>query len=58
MHKTKRPYQLPEPLTCDLGEVADGVSVELAEEYIRRARQPDAPLRLLREFVQGLSRRV
>ena len=31
MHKTKRPYQLPEPLTCDLGEVADGVSVELAE---------------------------
>ena len=36
MHKTKRPYQLPEPLTCDLGEVADGVSVELAEEYIRR----------------------
>ena len=36
MHKTKRPYQLPEPLTCDLGEVADGVSVELAEDVYKR----------------------
>lgn len=36
MNRSKRPYQLPEPLTCDPKEVENGVSMELAEEYIRK----------------------
>lgn len=34
MHKSRRPYLLPEPLTCDPADVANGVSMKLAEKYI------------------------
>lgn len=42
MHKTKRPYLLPEPLLCDPDKIKDGVSMELVNEYIRKheARLP------------------
>lgn len=33
-HTARRPYMLPRPLTCDAANVADGVSMELANEYI------------------------
>lgn len=36
MHKTKRPYLLPEPLTCDPQLVANGVSMEIVERYIKK----------------------
>lgn len=36
MHKSKKPYQLPDPLLCSPDRVADGVSMELVEEYIRK----------------------
>ena len=36
MHKTKRPYQLPEPLLCDPDKIKDGISMELVNEYIRK----------------------
>lgn len=36
MQKTKKPYMLPEPLLCSSERVRDGVSVELAEEYMRK----------------------
>lgn len=36
MHKSKRPYQLPEPLTCDPARVESGVTMEIVEEYIRK----------------------
>lgn len=39
MHKTKRPYLLPEPLTCDPAEVASGVSLKLAEAFIDKHEQ-------------------
>lgn len=34
MHKSRRPYLLPEPLTCDPADVANGVSMELVKKYI------------------------
>lgn len=34
MHKSRRPYLLPEPMTCDPAEVANGVSMELVKKYI------------------------
>lgn len=42
MHKTKRPYLLPEPLLCDPDKIKDGISMELVNEYIRKheARLP------------------
>ena len=36
MHKTKRPYQLPEPLLCDPDKIKDGISMELVNGYIRK----------------------
>lgn len=36
MHKTKRPYQLPEPLFCSCDKVRQGVPMELVQEYIRK----------------------
>ena len=36
MHKSKKPYLLPEPLLCDPGKVADKISMELVNEYIRK----------------------
>lgn len=36
MHRTKRPYKLPEPLTCDPAEVANGVTMELVDGYISK----------------------
>lgn len=36
MPTTKRPYLLPEPLTCSADKVKDGVPMELVEEYIRK----------------------
>ena len=36
MHKTRRPYLLPEPLTCDPQLVANGVSMEIVERYIKK----------------------
>jgi len=35
MHKSKRPYKLPVPLTCDAEKVEAGISMELVDEYIR-----------------------
>lgn len=34
MHKSRRPYLLPEPLTCDPADTANGVSMELVKKYI------------------------
>ncbi len=36
MHKSKKPYLLPEPLLCSAEKVKNGVSMELVEEYIRK----------------------
>ena len=36
MHRTKRPYKLPEPLTCDPAEVSNGVTMELVDGYIAK----------------------
>lgn len=36
MHKSKKPYRLPDPLLCSSDRVADGVPMELVEEYIRK----------------------
>lgn len=36
MQKRKRPYRLPDPLLCDPLELINGVTMELAEEYIRK----------------------
>lgn len=36
MQKRKRPYRLPDPLLCDPRELINGVTMELAEEYIRK----------------------
>lgn len=35
MHKSKRPYKLPEPLTCDPANIEGGIQMELVNEYIR-----------------------
>lgn len=35
MQHSKKPYKLPEPLTCDPKEVENGVSMELVKKYIR-----------------------
>ncbi len=36
MPTSKRPYLLPEPLTCSADRVKDGVGMELVEEYIKK----------------------
>lgn len=36
MPTSKRPYLLPEPLTCSSDRVKDGVAMELVEEYIKK----------------------
>lgn len=36
MHKTKRPYMLPEPLLCGPDRIEDGINMELVDEYIRK----------------------
>ena len=36
MHKSKRPYRLPEPLTCDPARIENGITYKLLEEYIRK----------------------
>ena len=35
MHKSRRPYKLPEPMTCDPAKVENGVSMDLVNEYIK-----------------------
>ena len=35
MQHSKKPYKLPEPLTCDPKDVENGVSMELVKKYIR-----------------------
>lgn len=46
----KRPYKLPEPLTTDPAKVANGVSMELMQEYVRKHEE-----RLLRyEYLENL----
>lgn len=39
MHKSKRPYKLPDPLTCDPAKIANGISMELVEEFINLHEQ-------------------
>lgn len=39
MHKTKRPYLLPEPLTCDPQKVAGGVTMEIVEQFIKKQEE-------------------
>ena len=36
MHKSKRPYLLPEPLLCDPDKIKNGIPMELVNEYIRK----------------------
>lgn len=36
MHRSKKPYKLPDPLTCSAEKVANGISMELVNEYIRK----------------------
>jgi len=36
MHKTRRPYSLPEPLLCSKEKIENGISMELIDEYIRK----------------------
>lgn len=36
MHRSRRPYMLPDLLLCSAEKVENGVSMELAEEYIRK----------------------
>lgn len=36
MHKSKKPYQLPDPLLCNAEKVKNGISMELVNEYIRK----------------------
>ena len=36
MHKSKKPYQLPDPLLCSADKIENGISVELVNEYIRK----------------------
>ena len=36
MKRSKRPYRLPTPLTCDPARVANGVTMEIVGEYIRK----------------------
>lgn len=33
--KSRRPYSMPKPLTCEAREIANGVSMELVKKYIR-----------------------
>ena len=36
MHRSKKPYLLPEPLLCSAEKVENGVSMELVKKYIRK----------------------
>lgn len=36
MSENRKPYKLPEPLTCSPERAEQGISMELAEEYIRK----------------------
>ncbi|MBR0085654.1 MAG: phage portal protein [Lachnospiraceae bacterium] len=36
MHKTKTPYKIPAPLTCDPRDIENGVSMELVRKYIKK----------------------
>ena len=49
----KRPYKLPKPLLCDPDEVENGVSLELAEEYIRKHETRLTRYRYLESLYEG-----
>lgn len=36
MSSLRRPYRLPEPLTCDPAKVENGISIKLMQEYVRK----------------------
>lgn len=36
MNKSKRPYQLPDPLLCDAAKIENGITMELVDEYIKK----------------------
>ena len=36
MHKSKRPYILPEPLLCSPEKIKDNIDIELVDEYIKK----------------------
>lgn len=36
MHKSKKPYQLPEPLLCSPDKIENGIPMTLVNEYIRK----------------------
>lgn len=36
MHKSKRPYQLPEPMLCDASRVENGIDLELVKEFVKK----------------------
>lgn len=38
-NKSRRPYMLPVPLTCDARKVANGISMELVKKYIDKHEQ-------------------
>lgn len=35
MHKTKIPYSLPDPMTCDPQDISGGVTLEIMEKYLQ-----------------------
>lgn len=54
MHKSRKPYQLPEPLLCSADKVRDGVSMELADEYIRKHEARMQRYQYLENLYRGL----
>lgn len=53
MSKTKRPYQLPVPLLCSPEKVANGVSMELVDYYIRKHEERLQRYKYLENLYKG-----
>ena len=53
MNKSKRPYQLPDPLLCDAAKVENGISMELVAEYIKLHETRLQRYRYLENLIKG-----
>lgn len=51
--KSKRPYQLPDPLLCSAERVQNGVDMELIDEYVRKHEQRLQRYSYLENLYQG-----
>lgn len=53
MSRTKSPYQLPKPLLCTEEKIANGVSMELLEKYIKKHEEQLQRYKYLEAMYQG-----